>query len=150
MEKNNNISLNLKELCIEFGINLKRLAKEIGISDSLLYKYASSTTIPTVKNAIKIANYFNCSLNYLFGLSELDNQPNINNSFNTTTFYNQYDKLLKENNTSHYALCKNLNLTSSSLTHWKNGEIPYIDTLIKLATFFDVSIDYLIGRTTEK
>ena len=117
MEKNNNISLNLKDLCIELGINLKQLAKEIDISDSLLYKYANNTTIPTVKNAIKIANYFNCSINYLFGLSELDNQQKINNLFNEPTFYNQYNKLLKENNTTHYALCKKLNLTSSSLTH---------------------------------
>lgn len=38
-------------------------------------------------------------------------------------------------------------ISKGNVTRWKNGSIPNGDTLIKLADYFDCSIDYLLGRT---
>ena len=39
-------------------------------------------------------------------------------------------------------------LSSSLVTNWKNGSQPNLKTLEALANYFNVSIDYLVGRET--
>lgn len=40
---------------------------------------------------------------------------------------------------------KEIGLSSGIISKWKNGGIPNGETLIKLAKYFNVSIDYLLG-----
>lgn len=42
---------------------------------------------------------------------------------------------------------KELGLSNSITTKWKNGAIPNGEILLKIADYFNVSIDYLMGRT---
>lgn len=44
-------------------------------------------------------------------------------------------------------VAKELNIASSTVSSWKAGTIPNGVTLIKLADYFDCSVDYLLGRT---
>lgn len=47
--------------------------------------------------------------------------------------------------------CQKLNISQSTLSGWESGKWqPDNDTLIKLADFFGVSVDYLLGRDTQK
>ena len=144
------IGQNIKDLCFNQNISVKELAKRINIQDSLLYKYINEKSLPTINNLIKIANYFDCSINFLVGLSDNPKQDNFSDIFDKNEFYLRYASLLLQNNISHYKLCKILDYSMSSLRNWKKGEIPYIDTLYKMASNFDVSIDYLIGRSNTK
>lgn len=44
-------------------------------------------------------------------------------------------------------LALHLGVTKQSVSNWENENIqPSIDTLIKIADFFDVTTDYLLGR----
>jgi transcriptional regulator with XRE-family HTH domain len=46
------------------------------------------------------------------------------------------------------ALRKHLGVTSQTISQFRNGTtIPKIDNLIRIADFFNVSIDFLLGRT---
>lgn len=40
---------------------------------------------------------------------------------------------------------KEIGLSSGIISKWKSGGIPNGETLIKLAKYFDVSVDYLLG-----
>ena len=40
---------------------------------------------------------------------------------------------------------REIGLSSGIISKWKNGGIPNGETLMKLASYFDVSIDYLLG-----
>ncbi len=42
-----------------------------------------------------------------------------------------------------------MNMGSGNLSKWKAGGIPKGDTLSKLADYFHVSTDYLLGRTDD-
>ncbi len=139
----------LKDMLQDNNLTVKELAKLTKIQDSLLYKYVNNKTEPTIKNLIKLADYFNCSIDYLIGLSEHEKFV-MQKGVKTIKFYEVYTNLLKEHSLSHYSLCKILGYSMSSLTLWKNGQIPYLDTLIKIAKYFDVSIDYLVGISEEK
>ncbi len=53
----------------------------------------------------------------------------------------------KLNNLTQCQVAKHLNIAQPSYIRYENGSSePSIDTLIKLANLFDVSIDYLVGR----
>ena len=60
------------------------------------------------------------------------------------TFYERIANLCKTKNIDITNLVKQLNLSTSMPTNWKNGTLPSANTLILLSAYFDVSIDYLI------
>ena len=59
----------LKELLADKKMNLDKLSKELKIGRTTLYQIANCKSIPSVKNAIIIARYFNVTVEELF-LSE--------------------------------------------------------------------------------
>ena len=60
-------------------------------------------------------------------------------------------KIAKENKVNNQQLCKILNTNSSKIYDWKVGKSkPSADDVFTLADYFDVSIDYLVGRTNEQ
>lgn len=140
-----NFSEIFKDMISDNDITAKRLAKKIKIQDSTLYKYMSGT-LPRIENAVSIANYFNCSLNYLMGIDEEPQKVRFKNTFDKSLFYKRYSKLLNDNSIAHFSLSKEIDLNVSSLYAWKNGTVPNLEVLSKIAIYFSCSIDYLVGR----
>ena len=63
-------------------------------------------------------------------------------------FKKRLKELRKEKNCTSKDLGKHLNFGGSAISNYESGRNePSIDTLIKIAEYFDVSIDYLVGRT---
>ena len=44
-------------------------------------------------------------------------------------------------------VAREIGLSTAIATKWKNGSIPKGDILVKIADYFDCSVDYLLGRT---
>lgn len=64
--------------------------------------------------------------------------------------YEIFDKLLKLNNVTAYKVSKETGIPYSALSEWKMGRSePKRDKLEKIADYFGVSVDFLIGRDTE-
>jgi len=57
------------ELCISTGTKPNPVAKDLGLSSGVLTKWKSGTSFPNGSILIDIAKYFNCSIDYLVGLS---------------------------------------------------------------------------------
>ena len=56
-----------------------------------------------------------------------------------------------ERNWSQVDLAKMLHVTKQSVSNWENDNIqPSIDMLIKIASFFSVSTDFLLGLENRK
>ncbi|MCL2697030.1 MAG: helix-turn-helix domain-containing protein [Oscillospiraceae bacterium] len=64
-------------------------------------------------------------------------------------FFERFNELAKKENTSVNAIAKVLVLSSGSVTAWKNGTKPSVSTVYKIANYFNVSTDYLLGRTDD-
>lgn len=124
---------------------MRKLASKTGIAAAPFSDYLRGT-IPTLPIAIKISKYFNCSLDYLFGISEIKKSCVLKDSFDMNIFFSRYEKVLEENNTSHWKFCKSLKLSESVYRNWKNGDIPSMKYLAIIAKELSTSIDYLIGR----
>ena len=59
-------------------------------------------------------------------------------------------ELRKKKGISQLRLATDLNTTQHTISRYETGERePGIDELIKIADYFNVSVDYLIGRTDD-
>ena len=60
-------------------------------------------------------------------------------------------ELMIDKNISLYELSKITDISYSDIESWKQGnDLPSMKDLMKLADYFDVSIDYLVGRNEAK
>ncbi|MBE5744880.1 MAG: helix-turn-helix transcriptional regulator [Clostridiales bacterium] len=63
-------------------------------------------------------------------------------------FCERLKELRIEKGASQQDLGKLLNVSKMAVSHWEKGHSePSISQLITLSLFFDVSIDYLVGKT---
>lgn len=63
-------------------------------------------------------------------------------------FYNRFLELCEKKGVKPTPLLKSLNVSPSISDNWKKpNTYPKGDTLKSLANYFDVSVDYLLGRT---
>ncbi len=60
-------------------------------------------------------------------------------------------QLRKEKNLSQAEIAKILNVHQTAVSQWEQGRTtPDMQTLIKIADYFQVTVDYLLGQTSEK
>lgn len=65
-------------------------------------------------------------------------------------FWETFSALCSREGTTPNAVAKELGISSGAITWWKKGKMPHKPTLEKIAIYFDVSVDYLLGyETTE-
>lgn len=62
-------------------------------------------------------------------------------------FYQRFIQLCESRKIKPSPVVKQLGLSSGSPTAWKNGTIPDREAFVKIADYFDCSVDYLLGRT---
>lgn len=64
-------------------------------------------------------------------------------------FYTRYQDLCSSHNLTPQAgtLLTELQVTSGTISGWKRGHLPKIETLCLIADYFNVTTDYLLGRT---
>ena len=64
-------------------------------------------------------------------------------------FFERLLQLCSDRNLKITPVLKSLNIATGAIHRWRNGTIPTGDSLILLADYFDVSIDYLLGKTND-
>ncbi len=144
MTINQNFAIRLKDLIRDRqSISTDLLGKTIGVSGVSVRMWRLGKTLPNLDSAIKLADYFNCSLDYLFGRSLLELDFEIKQPL---PFYDSFISVIKLHNVSWYKIHTTTNIANTNLGDWREGRNPSIPTIITLANFLDCSIDYLIGR----
>ena len=65
-------------------------------------------------------------------------------------FFNRYKQLCDERGISVYRACEEIGLNRSAVAKWKAGGSPNGTTAAKLADYFAVTTDYLLGNSEKK
>ena len=139
---NNMFKEKLKELLDEKQMYGSKLACEAHFgSKSTIYKWLRGEQLPKIDNAIKLRQYFNCSLDYLFGNASFEEAK----GKIVSTFSTQLKKILKSKKITQQKLFEDLNLSSNNAKWHKLNSNLRMDTVIKIANYLNVSIDYLVG-----
>lgn len=136
----------LKELMTERDMNASDLAKVLEVNPATTSRYLNGISLPSFDHLAKILEYFDCSADFLIGLTEYPPENVILRPI--PPFSERFYMLMKKHNMSQYRLHQITNFSYDNFNKWLKGiNSPYIDNLIKLAQAFECSIDHLIGRT---
>lgn len=136
----NNFRERLDDFLIEHDMSKNQLATIVGVRPDTIYGYYRKKLLPEIHIAKRIADHFNCSLDYLFGLTDQVK----NNEKNDLSFADTVKKLIKDNHKSVEKTMKELNISDRTYYRWQSGESkPLTSVIIALAKYFDVSVDYL-------
>ncbi|MGN0781724.1 MAG: helix-turn-helix domain-containing protein [Christensenellales bacterium] len=136
------------ELIIYAETTPKKMSADLNHNIHDIYHWKSGTArfMPSLKNIIMLADYFNCSIEFLLGIDDENKLPHPKKQL--PDFGAHFKKVLKEKGSNLYRLsllagCKN----TSPYYDWINGKsTPRIDSLYKISKVLDCSIDYLLGR----
>jgi len=142
MDKSN-FSERLKELMFENELNAEQLADAVGVSRTTAYRWTKEPLQIKRDSLIAVADYFECTIEFLIGRSYDDRKIKANACPN---FAKQVRKIMKEKNISTYKFERTGKFKCSYLNDWEKGYQPVIQTLIELSEYFGCTIDYLVGR----
>lgn len=91
-------NIRLKELRLANGLTQKELAKAIEVGRTTISEYESGKIVPKQEGLLKLANYFNVSVDYLTGVSDTPatrqhNEHELDKLLNTLDYIlmNEYD-----------------------------------------------------------
>ena len=139
-----NISERLKEFLILNNLNASSLSKKVDIDRSTISALLRGEHLPSIDTLLKLVIFFNCSADYLLGLT--DDYPEKNYRLKDENFGERFRKLLKKSKISQYQLEKKFKISSSLIYRWlHNVSLPTPFYLMKLSQYLEVSVDELLG-----
>lgn len=150
---NNSFSLKLKELRQKNNLTQNQLADELNAryhlneSKATISQFEHNKRIPDLDRLINIADYFQVSLDYLCCNKSNDN-------VRCTNPGTRIKRLIKKNGLSQKEFVDKFNekygYSDSEATisqYVNNKRTPEIDKMVKIADFFNVTLDYIMCRT---
>lgn len=132
----------------ERGINRSELSKLSGIPYTTIINFYEKGTDNVKLNTLrKLAEYFQCSLDYLVDEDILvDNS----NQLSRISLTQRIIELRNRRVWSQVQLAKGMDVTAYHVAMWENGSWePTKEEILKLAELFGATTDYLMGLTNE-
>ncbi|SDH98005.1 DNA-binding transcriptional regulator, XRE-family HTH domain [Alteribacillus persepolensis] len=80
------ISTSLKELREQHGLTSEELAKDVNFTKSIIWSYELGKKEPSISHLMKLADYFQVSIDYLVRKEETDKSIDLDNS-HTLEYY---------------------------------------------------------------
>ena len=110
------------------------------VSENTFFKYRQR--YQSLKTVIKISNYLNVSLDYLF---EFSNENHFKEyDIDNLKFYENLISFINNKKISARKFCKDLGYAKDNILRWKNGIQPTIQRLLEMTEYFGCSLDDLI------
>ena len=140
-------SESLAELMSENGFTNQSLADGLAIERSTISRYLRDEKMPSFENLVALAQKFNCSTDYLLGLTD---KKYTQNFLPCPPFSKRLGELLDYFEISQYKLEKDTEIAHSVFGYWKTGKtLPSANNLIKIAKALNCTVDFVLGRTKE-
>ncbi len=137
-----------KSLLEESDYSRSEIAKIIPLSQSTLSNALTYGIIPSTKTLIKIADFFDISINFLLGKTDIED---FYKSSSPASFLSRFESLCSEKEVTHYKVAADCLFDKSNISRWiSKGFLPELEILELLCDYFNVSPDYLLGRTEDK
>ncbi len=133
----------VEELLFETDENNQELAEAVGVHVTTVQRWRRGETYPSLPILLAVADHFHCSLDFLAGRTEvkLDYIPQ-----KCPSFYDRFRIVLDKKEETRYHLTRETKIKDSYFTTWKKGVHPNLVSLVALAEYLEISVDYLVGR----
>lgn len=130
----------IKNVLEEKGKTVQYLLDSKIISRDTFYKYKQRN--PSLSTLIRIANFLQVSIDYLFERS--DENHFFKYAENQSGFYENLMKMIGASNMSVRQFCKEMGYAKDNVTRYKHGVQPSVRTVLELADYFRCNIDDLL------
>lgn len=144
----------LKQLRMSLNLSIRQLALCSGVSNSYISQIENGKRgIPNPEILKKLAPHLKVSYNELMQKAGYIDDNNKNKTTdmennNKSSFHKRLRKLRLDAGLDQVELAKILNVAKQTVSNWENGNrAPDHEMLIRIADFFNVTTDYLLGRT---
>lgn len=143
-----NFQKRLIELINEQDLSNAEFCEQAKISYPVISRATIYSIIPSTKMLIKLADFFDIPLKYLLGES---NDPTFYKSESPASFSERLCQLADEKDVKFSEISHKMPFAYSYFYDWiRTNSIPSLENLEALADYFQVSLDYLTGRTDYK
>ena len=140
-----NFAESISELLLLNNITPSALAKNIGCGKGTISRYQSGRKAPSLMLLVRMADYFQCSTDYLLGLeTELYTR-----TFKPCPpFQKRLPEFCNALKITKYQIEHKANITQSAIYKWQNGTgVPSVESLIRISETFNCSVDFILGRS---
>lgn len=128
----------------------KDIAKVLKVSQDRYSHWEREVDDISLIKVNELANFYNVNLDYLLGLSNKINITEEKN-INFQTLCKHLFELRKENGLSQKELGNKIGFPQRTYANYEKGiHIPTTHKLLYIAIFYQISFDYLVGRTKDK
>lgn len=135
------LSQNIKLLCKEKNIPINAVLKACSLSNSFIYDIEKRNMSPSIDKVLRIADYFNVSLDYLLGRDDTREVSYL--GILTNILF-----LIRKNGLTENEFTKKVGLNKSAVSDWKAGKTKsYNKHLPKIAEVLGVSVDELLDTS---
>ena len=133
----------LNDFILEKDFTSRSLAAAIGVSKPTVNDWRRGKYQTSLSVALKLADIFCCSLDYLMARSDsdIDYTPQ-----SCPPFYLRFRAVLAECGISTYRIQTETSIKGEHFNKWKKGADPLMPTLVTVADYLKVSLDCLVGR----
>lgn len=137
----------INELIREIHEPKKVIARKMQIEfRSLLHAYQYGI-LPRSVTLVKMADYFQVPIDYLLGRTD---EIKFTPAKTPSDFYTRYTYLRDLSHLTDHRVAADCKFDLTLCNKWKKtGHTPSLQHLDALCKYFDVSIDYLLGRTDD-
>ena len=140
-------SKRLKELREEQNIRQYELSNYLHFSKEVYGNFERENTLIPIKYLNILANYFNCSIDYLFNFTNNKSYQNIQQEINYNLQKLRLKELRKEQKLTQKELAKAINVAPSTIGDYEKRNKPIATPfLYDICKKYNISADYLLGK----
>lgn len=138
------------ELRLDNDLKQKDIANVLCVKENNYSKWERGVTDIPLEKSNELSNYYNCSLDYLFGLSNINNQD-LNKNIDLKILPQRLLEVRKERGLTQEQLSKDVGFHQRTYAHYEDGSrVPTTFKLFYIALYYNISLDYLVGKTNKK
>ena len=140
-------SRRLKYLREEKELKQVEISKLLKFKDNVYSQFEREETIIPIKHLNTLCNCFDCSLDYIFELTDTKKYKKMKKEINKEISGERLRNIRKDFKIKQYKLAKLLNVDNSMLSKYELGKYTIATTyLYQICKTYNISADYLLGK----
>lgn len=137
--------LNIRE---DNNLTQKDIAKILHTSQQNYSLWENNTKIIPLKHLNNLSNFYNLSLDYLLGLSNIRYYENSTSDIDKKIIGKRLKEFRHQNNLTQEQLAGILNTTHSTISAYEHGKTTILTAFAyEICKRYNISMDYLCGKT---
>lgn len=138
----------LIEAIENFNLRQKDIADILGITQQFYSLWENGSKIIPLKHLNNLCNYYNLSMDYVIGLSNIKYYNITNKEIDKILIGERSRKIRKDKNITQEELADILNTTHPTISAYESGKSTILTAFAyEICKRYNISMDYLCGRT---